>query len=209
MLDRASVTLRMQASPGTYSNVTWDEAWWRPAGTLEAAPSQGAYLRASRSWFLPKETNANVPDVGDLIVNSVTDIDAVQVTWTVLGVTEVGALGAWSCDSLSLELQAGLSSVANITRPALTQDSSGRQLLASYSNVATSVPCKLQLENSGAEDTLGRRTIPQQYTLFLGIFTAVQAKDRVEVGGSNYTILSSLNPNRLEELQELTVEYVP
>lgn len=208
MYDRSSTTLRMQTSPGNYTNTTWPECWWRPGPSSEAAPSQGAYTRSDRTWLMPKETNANIPDIGDLITNSVTDIDPVVFTWTVIGISDVGALGAWAVDSISLELQSGLTGTANVTRPTNAQDAAGRQLLSNYTAVATNVPAKLQLMDSNSEDALGRRTMPKEYVIYMSTFVDVRALDLINTGGGNYTVLTSRNQNRIDQLQEISVEAI-
>lgn len=208
MPDRVTIVYRAQVTLGTYSDSAVSNAWWRPGDSGEAAPSFGVYTRSYRSWFVPKAMYADNPRVGDLIVNPVTDIDPSAVTWTVLGVSDVGALGAWKIDVVSLALQANLRSSGLIERPTQTQDATGRLALTAYTVVAADVPCRVQPEDGAASEVMDRVTIPYRFDCYLGYRVAVRARDRVTVDGTTYTILSSEMPERIDALQKLTLEVI-
>ncbi len=209
MPDRVTVGYREETSLGTYASaVSVGDAWWRPGGSGELAPSDGVAIKSLRTWFFPKTAFAGVPAIGDLIVSPVSTIDPVAATWTVLGSNDVGALGAWSLDTISLQLQAGLRGTLTFSRPDNTRDAAGRPALSNYSSYASSVPARVQPEDGAAGEVLGRVTIPRMFTAFLGTRVAVRARDRAYDGSVYYTVKSSQMPERLDELQRIELESV-
>ncbi len=210
MPDRVPIVFQTQTAPGVYTSGNVTDCWWRPGGSGEAAPSQGVYTRSLRTWFIPKEKRITSPNVGDLIVGNYTDGPFVDplTTWTVLSISDVGALGAWSCDSISLQLQADLRDSGTISRPTNAQDAQGRMSLLTYTPVASGVPCKVQPMDSLAGDVFDRRTIPNQLAGYLGYFLDVRAKDVLSVNGANYTIKATTQPERIDVLQTLELELI-
>jgi len=210
MPDRVTVTYRAQTALGVYQSpgASVADAWWRPGGTTELAPSAGVALLSLRKWYFPKSAYTGPPAVGDLIVNPVTAIDPVSVTWTVVGGNDAGALGTWELDCLSLQLQAALRGSLTFERPSNAQDAAGRMALSSYSAVASGVPARVQPEDGAAGEVLGRVTIARRFTALLGVRVAVRARDRAYDGTTYYTVVSSEMPERLDELQRVELEQI-
>lgn len=206
MPDRVAITYREQTTPGVYTSSTVYDCWWRPQGQSEGGPSQGVYTRAYRDWYMPLERRSTPPEIGDVIVSPVSGIDPVSSSWTVLSVTQAGALGAWQCGTVCLALQAGLRQTCSVERPTNAQDSAYRASLATYTSVASGVSCRLQPQDGNANDVAGRVTIPRRYTLYLGQRVEVRAKDVVIVSGVRYTVVASLTPDQLTDLQTCDLE---
>lgn len=211
MPDRATVSYQAQTSLGVYDPaVSVANAWWRPGVTVEGAPSDGVYIRSLRTWLFPKQFYDGVPAIGDVITNPVTAIDPVAVAWTVTGLSDVGAIGAWSLDSISLTISADLKDLVTFSRPGNTQDAAYRQALtpASYTPYAVNIACRLQPEDGSAAVVMDRVTIAPRYTLYLSQRVAVRAKDLAAVGGQTYTVIASVMPDRISDVQTVTLEQV-
>ncbi|HXD88527.1 MAG TPA: hypothetical protein VN641_18705 [Urbifossiella sp.] len=209
MPDRATLGYQVQPSLGVYAAaVPVNDCWWRPAQTDELLPSFGVAVRSLRTWFIPKTKTTIVPAIGDLITNAVTAIDPVVYPWVVTGLQDVGALGTWRLDSISLSLQANLRGSLTFSRPDDAVDSSYRPFPI-YTEYATAIPSRVQPEDGSAVEVFDRITLPSKFTAVLGVRVAVRAKDRaVDDNGNTYTILSSEMPERLDEMQRLALEVI-
>lgn len=130
-------------------------------------------------------------------------------TYTVLTATPTVFTKIWDLVCRNLILAADLRQTGTLSRPSNAQDSAGRPTLASYTAVATDVPCRVQPMGGAAGDVLDRRTIAQRFAAILGQQVDARAKDKFVSGGVTYTVLESKNPERIDELQTLTLEKVP
>lgn len=209
--DRVTAGYRATTGVGTYAAaVSVRDCWWRPAegGVIEAAPSAGAYTAAHRTWYFPKGRYAGVPAVGDVLDGPASAIDPVAAAWTVLGVDHAGALGCWALLAVSLQLQAALRGTLTFSRPDNTRDAAGRPALTNYTAYASAVPARVQPQDGAAGEVMGRVTVPRRFTAYLGTRTAVRGKDRAHDGATYYTVVESSMPERLDVLQEVTLEQV-
>lgn len=203
MPDRATVTYQAQTSLGVYSSSSVGNTWWRPGGgTVEGAPSDGVFARAQRVYYIPKTVYASLPSIGDLITSAATGIDPTSATYTVLGVNDAGALGAWELNCVSLQLQSDLRSTLSFLRPNDAVDSAYR-LTPTYTTFASGVAARLQPEGGDGREVFDRVTLPSKYTAFLGQTLALRAKDRAYDGTSYYTVTGFEMPERLDELQRV------
>lgn len=208
MPDRATVTYREQTSLGVYSSSSVANTWWRPGGgSTEGAPSDGVFVRGSRSYFIPKSSYSGPPRIGDLIVSPVTGIDPVSLTYTVLGVSDAGALGAWELGCVCLQLQSDLRQTLSFLRPNDAVDSAYR-LTPTYTTFASGVPARIQPEGGDGMPVYDRVTMPSRFVAFLGQTLALRAKDRAFDGTNYYTVLSYEMPERLDELQRVDLEII-
>lgn len=214
--DRVTVGYRPQTALGTYATATdVPDSWWRPGVSAELAPSFGVATRSLRTWYIPKVRfttalagDPPTPAVGDLLVSPVTDIDPVSATWTVTAINDAGALGAWTLETVSLQLASNLRGTITVTRPDGARDASGRPA-PSYTTLASAVPARVQPQGGTAGEVFDRVTMPKRYTCYAGAFVDVRAKDRVTDGeGVVYTVVGSRNPERLDALFEIDLERV-
>ena len=210
--DRQTVTFqrRLTATP-TYTSYSIPNAWFRPEITGEGAPSQGVYLKRFRKWFLVHSQAIDAgfkesPEAGDLIANSVTPIDPIVRTWTVLNQTKAGALGAWELESVYLEIRSAFGVNVAVQRRTGDQDATAR-ILPTTSTVTT-VKGWFQPDDPDAEpELLGKTQMPAKGTIYFASFVpGLLATDTLFVNSTSYNILTVRNPLGLEELQYSEVE---
>lgn len=208
MPDRVTVGYQEQTALGTFAtSVSVANAWWRSQGTSELAPSLGVVTAARRTWYFPKSAYASQPAIGDLITNPTSTIDPVAFTWTILDVGHAGALGAWELGTISLALQSDLRSTITFSRAGTERDSAGRPS-PTYTAYASNIACRVQPEDGAAGEVFDRVTLPSRFTCFLAQRVAVRAKDRAVSGGVTYTVISSESPDRLDDVQRVTLETI-
>lgn len=165
----------------------------------EAAPSRGAYAKYDVVFTLGMDDLPFEPKPRD------------TVTWkgsiyTVLDVTGSDWLKFWRVTARNLVLAADLRQTGTLSRPAVTQDSSGLPARSSYATVTGDVPCRVQPLGGTATDVLEKRTIPQRFTAFVGVLLDARASDRFVCNGVTYTVTGVSNPERIDELQSLSLE---
>jgi len=210
MPDRRTVTFRRRtAATPTYTNYTVKEAWYRPDGDEEGAPSQGVYLRRRRRWYFPKEKLANgtiAPAPADLVVNTTTAIDPTAGSWTVLRQSEAGALGAWELNCVLLEVRGSFAVTVTVQRRGTAQDATARWM-PTTTDFATASGW-FQPDGSEANANLLEKTqMPTRGTIYFGTYVSgLLATDTLNVGGTSYNVMSMQDPQHLEELQSVTVE---
>lgn len=210
MPDRRTVTFKKRtATTPTYTSYTVADAWYRPDGVEEGGPSQGVYLKRFRRWFLVKEklSGAGVttdPVAGDVVTNTTSTIDPVAGEWTVTRTGEAGALGAWELSCVLLEVRSALAVSLAVKRLSGAKDATGR-LLPTQTTVTT-VSGWLQADGSETvTDLLMKMQMPTRGIVYLPTTVTVLGTDTVTVGSTTYNVDATDNPNRLDELQTLTV----
>jgi hypothetical protein len=193
-------------SVATAGNTTIDvpDAAFYWQNLQEAAPSAGVYTRADGIFVVRDSLLACVG--GAKPADTITRDDG--SVWTVLSVRPPVISGVWQLTCRDLILANGLQQTGTLSRPALTQDSAGRQALSSYTTVASNIACRVQPEGGDAGNALDRRTLPQRLTAFLGVQVTAQAKDLFAVDGQNYTVLDFKMPHRIDELMTLSLELI-
>lgn len=206
--EREDATLRKQTALGTYTDhalsATGGAAKRRAPTWKEQAASAGAYSAKNLVWLLPTANlpSGVTPKAGDVIR------DADGVDHTVLEVL-VGKFGqTHRCVTIALAVVYELSALGTLERPISGRDGAGRPLAAGYDTVAADVRCRVQPEDGAAGDVDERRVIALRYTAVLATGVAVRAKDRFTADGVAYTVLGFRNPERLDELLQLTLELV-
>lgn len=206
--EREDVTLRKQTAVGAYTNhalsATGGAAKRRAPTWKEQTASAGAYSAKNLVWLLP---TANLPDgvtpkAGDVIR------DASSVDHTVLEV-QVGKFGqTHRCVTIALAVVYELSELGTLERPVSGRDGAGRPLPAGYTVIAADVSCRVQPEDGTAGDVDERKVIPLRYTATLATPVVVRARDRFTVDGTAYTVTGFRNPERLDQLLQLSLELV-
>lgn len=170
----------------------------------EAQASNGVYQLGDAKFTIRQSllTGVSGAKPRDTITRSDTRV------WTILSATPPGIEGVWNLTARDLVLANDLRQTGTLSRPSNAQDTAGRPTLASYTAVVTDVPCRVQPEGGTATDQLGRKTIPQRFTAFLGQQVEARAKDKFVAGGVTYTVLEWKNPERITDLMSLTLEKV-
>lgn len=205
--EREDATLRALAGVGQYA----DHALSAPGGAVkrraltwkEQTASAGAYTARNLVFLVPDENlpTGVKPQAGFLIV------DGAAVSHTVLEVVAGKFGNTHRCTTIALALAYALSETGTLERPDNTQDAAGRMALTSYSAVGTS-RCRVQPQDRGAAEVMERKTMPLHFTAFLETPLAARARDRFVCAGTTYTVTGVRNPERLDALQELTLERV-
>ncbi len=206
--DTQTIAYQIQTALGVYTTIGVDNAWWRPGGgTVEGGPSDGVYTKGGRDWYFPKSSYAGLPNIGDVITSTVTEIDPIAITSTIIGVNDVGALGAWELATISLQLQADLRGSLTFGRPNNAVDAAYRPA-PTYTTFASNIPARVQPEGGEGKEVFDRITLPAQYTAFLGQTLALRAKDLAFDGTNYFTVKSFKMPDRITDLMEVTLEII-
>ena len=200
-----AVTYTSVATAGNTTVSITDAAFYRTSpGLAEGAPSAGVYVKATGRLAI---RNSLLTAVGGAKPSD-TITRADSSVWTVLRAMPPVISGVWQIDVIDLILSNGLVQSGTLTRPTTGQDSSGRQALASYTTIASNVPCRVQPIGGDAGDVMDRRTTPQRFTAFLGQQVVAQALDVFTVSGVAYTVLDFKMPERIDELMTLSLELI-
>jgi hypothetical protein len=165
----------------------------------EASPSFGVYTKNDIRVTIGQDDFSFTPKPRDTVLWK-------GDTYTVLEVGGSDWLKFWTLTARNLILAADLRQTGTLSRPSAAQDSTLRPGRASYSTVTDNIPCRLQPVGGTAGDNLDKRTIPQRFAAIVGVFLDARAGDRFTVSTANYTVISSANPERIDELQSLTLE---
>ena len=182
------------------------DAGFYPEPIAEGAPSFGVYTkgRAKFSIRMSLLVGVNGAKPRDTVTRANSDV------YTVLTASPGVISGIWQLDAVNLVLAADLRTTGTLKRLGNTQDSAGRARSSGgdYSVIADSIPCRVEPTGGSATDALDRRTIPNRFTAFVGMPLDARAKDQFIADGVTYTVIDSDNPERIDELQSLTLEVV-
>lgn len=185
--------------PNSSDVVTPTTAGVHRQGGGEAAPSRGVYTKYDVLFTFSQDDLTFTPKPRDTVLWK-------GDTYTVLSVDGSDLLKFWRLTARNLILAADLRQTGTLSRPNTAQDTTLRPGRASYTTVTASIPCRVQPTTGTAGDALGKRTIPQQYSCIVGEQLDARAGDRFTVGADNYSVIASNNPERIDELQTLTLE---
>jgi hypothetical protein len=186
-------------------SVEVDDATFDFVTLKEAAASNGVYQAGDVSFSIRQSLLQQLGGAkpGDRVLRT-----SDGQTYTVLTAVPTVFTKIWDLVCRNLILANDLRQTGTLSRPSNAQDAAGRPTLASYTTVAADIPCRVQPMGGTAGDVLDRRTIANRFTAFLGIQVEARAKDKFVVAGVTYTVLESKNPERIDALQELTLEKV-
>lgn len=200
--DTEPVTFTSTRTAGNQTVET--DAWVYEMEAHEAESSAGVYVSADAIILLRR---SDLDSVGGA---KPADTVALQdgTLYTLLSVQRLKFGGPWKCTGRNLTLANDLQSLGTLSRPTNAQDTAGRATLASYTDVATNIPCRVQPEGGTAATVLERKTIPQRFTAFLGVQVDAHAKDKFVADGVTYTVLEVQKPQRITDLMNLTLEEV-
>ncbi len=210
--DRRTVTyMQRTATTPTYTSYSVANCWYRPDETREGQPSVGVYVKRYRRWYLPKEMTIAAgftadPLPADVVVNTTSGIDPVAGSWTVLGQTEVGALGCWQLSCVLLEVRSAFAVTVTVQRRTGAQDATARLLPTTAD--ATTASGWFQVAGTTTEEALLDKTqMPTKGTIYFQPYVSgLLATDTLNVGGTSYNVLAMNDPLSLEELQSAEVE---
>lgn len=152
-------------------------------GIKEAAKSLGAYQAQDEKITFGFDELAFDPKPGDLVTPSGLS------QRVVLNATPNRMMQFWDLMVRDLVLVYDLRDTCSIKRPTVSAGTGGLRA-ATFADVATSVPCKLNWDRTAFDQdgALGRFTGKKQYTLWLGQRTETQAGDIVEVSSVQYEV---------------------
>ncbi|HEY1191551.1 MAG TPA: hypothetical protein VGE74_28220 [Gemmata sp.] len=200
-----SVTFTSVRRSGNQTVTGITDATFDFVGIREAAQSGGVYQAGDVSFSIRQSLLNGVGGAkpGDQVTRA-----SDGQTYTVLSAIPTVMTRVWDLTCRNLILAADLRSTGTLSRPELAQDSAGRPALASYTDVAADIPCRVQPEGGSATETFGRVTMPKRYTAYLGVQVDARAKDRFVSDGVTYTVLEMRAPERIDQLMSLTLEKV-
>ena len=178
-----------------------DEAAFYQLGNGESSPTYGVYTKYDIRVTVATDALAWTPKPRDTVAWK-------GDTYTMLEVDGTDWMEFYVITARNLILHADLRSTGLLERPSTAQDSAGRMSLATYSTVTSSIPCRVQQQPSPAGNPFSRRTIPKQYTAYVGVLLDARAKDRFTVSGTVYSVVAVRNPERIDQLQELDLELI-
>jgi len=201
-----SVTYTSVRTAGNVS-VAIGDAGYYPQGLSEGAPSYGVYTKGRSKFSIRMSLLESVG--GAKPRDYVTRADG--VAHTVLQADAGNITAVWQLSTVNLALAADLRGTCTLSRPVLARDAAGRPAKASYTTVAADVPCRVQpladLPGQGGQ-TNDKVTLPQRYTAYLAYTVDARANDRFVSGGVTYSVYAAGNPERIDELFNLTLEIV-
>lgn len=96
-----------------------------------------------------------------------------------------------------MSLRFFLDQTCTIKRPTFTNVGGIQDTTVAYSNIATSVPVRVDPAGTSVEDTEVGRVYTEQFTLFFNINADVTHRDRIVIGSDTYEILEVLNLSSL------------
>lgn len=202
MPNTSTVTFSQQTAPSVYTDTTVAGAWYRDLNDKEKAASRGVYVEHERNWFIPKTAYASQPLPGDLIT------DADGNVYTALSMGEAGGLGVWKVRSVNLVIAANLRQLVDIHKPNNTQDAGGNRV-PTYVPAYTQLHGRIQPVGGDRTDVQGKLGIVAAYACYLASQVDVTPEYQVTCAGVTYQIRGFSNPERLDELMQLTLEVLP
>lgn len=197
MPDRVAVTLRVQQTPGLYADIAAPNCWRRGNGLAEGESSAGVYCFQRATWFVPKSARIPQPKPGDLIRLNSIDYAAsphygLHGDYVILpgGVAEVGAMGAWSCDTAIPFLQGGLTDTVSIWRPNQVGGDGGRSTEVGREAVAEGISAKIQPDTPlGMDESFAQMARPLAARCFLASAVEIRPHDYLEdQNGNRWTV---------------------
>lgn len=188
MPDRVSVTLRSQQSPGLYADVPAPSCWRRGNGLVEGESSAGVYCFQRATWFVPKLSRVPQPKPGDLIRlsridNAASPHHGLHGDYIVLpgGVSEVGSLGAWSCDTAIPFLQDGLTDTVTVWQPHQVSGDGARPTELGREVLAEGVAAKIMPDSPlTMDETFGQMARPLAAKCYLATAVNIRPHSYVE-----------------------------
>jgi hypothetical protein len=199
-----AVTFTSARTAGDQS-VEIDDATFDFIGIKEAVASRGVYQAGDVTFSIRQ---ALLTDVGGAKPGDRVYRASDGQTYTVLTAVPTVVTKVWDVTCRNLILANDLRRTGTLERPTGKQDHTGRAALKNYTTVAADVPCRVQPIDDAADDTFGRRTMPQRYNAFLGIQVTAHAKDRFVCDGQAYTVLAVRDPEKITDLMSLVLEKV-
>ncbi len=199
MPNTQSVTFSQQTAVGVYSDTAIGTAWYRDLNDKEKATSRGVYVEHERNWFIPKLLYPTQPMPGDVV----TDGDGNE--YTALSMGEVGGLGTWKVRSVNLVIAANLRQLVSIYKPTNTQDTSGNRV-PTYAAQYTALAGRIQPLGGDRTDVQGKLGILPSFACYLATQVVVTTEYQVRCDGVNYQVRAFSNPERIDELMQLTLE---
>lgn len=150
------------AYTGTAVSVDLSRTGWHDITLKEQAASRGAYQAGDQFISLGvEELGDTVPGVGWRVTHGETG-----TVYTVLEVVRANYLGFYRCTGRNLALAAGLTDSVDLQHPTITSDSAaGRS--ESWSNIRTSISCRVQPDDTLPFDGRGVRAAERKYLVYL------------------------------------------
>jgi len=192
---------RRGATPGS-PGVAVAHGLRRAVGVREAAESNGHYTASDVVWHLPVQELADLPHLGDVIV------DAAGGRWTVLQVQLVTLRTRWRCTARSLAIVYGLDDTVTILKAAYSKGSGGAAQ-AIWQTWKTGVRARIQpaAATTGSQHRARRTT--QRVQIFVAEDLALSHDHRIQGSdGTMYHVVAVSGAQRIGELQTIEAEAV-
>lgn len=161
----------------------------RAVSVREAAASGGKYLSTDVAFHLDAQ-ELPAPAVG----GKITDIDG---EWTILGIDWQTLVKRWRCVARQLKIGDGL--IVTIQAPTYTKGATGSEE-ATFTNVASGIPARIQLLTSEMEVVNTNRTTKTDARVFFATEQALGAGYRII--GSGGQVLKVLSWEGFDEINQ-------
>jgi len=175
----------------------------------ELAPSRGAYTASDVAFFIPV---ALVPTITPKPADRLT---VASVERTILEVAQDPSRVYWRVITRDVKVHFDLQDTGYLLRPANKADGhAGRK--PELAAVVSDIPCKVQERERTPETVHGRRAVRISYSAYVGYRLYPQAQDvfrttiYTDLGPINtdFTIVGSVDPDRIDQIQELQLERI-
>jgi hypothetical protein len=216
--NREDAILRVQTAPGVYDShpltATGGAAKRRAPTWKEVTASAGGVSSKNLVWLLP---TANLPDGVEPRAGSQIR-DRADIDHTILEATSGKFANTWRCITIALAVVYELHALGILTRGDSAQDSAGRSLPGSFTEVART-KCRVQPQDSEAGEHFDRLTTARKFVAYCDAQLAPRTRDVFTVtsyvspggaiaGTQAYTVKGYRSPERLDQLCSLDLELI-
>jgi hypothetical protein len=203
-----AITLTSRNNIGGDKSYSVGTAKRRAPGFKELAPSGGVYTSQDLVWLLPKKlvdaagaTENNAPKPGDVIT-------AESVAWTILECPLNTLKSTYRCMTRDLILAYNLRSLLTVRRRTTsTTTDNAAELVYTYQNLYTNIPCRFQETDARVQDERGKRLTIKTYSVWVDRRLYLSIEDQILDDASNvYELKSWHDADRIDQLQRLECE---
>lgn len=169
----------------------------------EQQASGGAYVASDRKVMVPRSLLSDY-DATLKPKDRITREDG--SVWTILEVGLNTFETWWAATVRNLAIAFDLRDLLTVKRPVNTKDNAlGR--VATFANVYTSIPCKIQDDVSEDSDQFGKKITRRRFKIWVDRQLILTAEDQlVDQSGSLYSFVDFRNTDQIGELPMITAE---
>lgn len=183
-------------TPVTVAGQSVTAALRRAISTKEVAASGGKYVSSDTVFHLDRAEHTNQPEIGAAIA----DADG---SWTILEAAWETFANRWRCVCRKLAIVGG--STVTIQRATYAKSTTGATE-PTWSNVATGVLAKVQIESADIEDDRSNRTVRQSAFVYFASNQNLHPADRIISDSMTLKVLSWDGLSALDSLFRATCE---